>query len=943
MVPAQPPHLTRRQALAAGATGLVLGPIVGQASAHAEPQDEFATLAGRWRDYLTGGSGLDPAIPLIRDRLAELDAEITGHLDTLTVPAPGATGSLWPDLPLAGTNREKSNSMRDSYARLATLARGYATVGSAHRSDAALAGRVVEAMRWLNETMFSRGVEYEAGAWYEWEISTPDRVSNAAILLGEALPAEDLAALLASIDRWTPDPTKINYNGTTSTGANLVWKCRQAAVSGVLGRDGDRLAHAGRSVTSVFPYVTSGDGFYRDGSFIQHTAFPYNGAYGAGLVITLAPLLGLLTGTSWEISDPQKGNLVNWVYDSFEPFMIDGAMMDLVRGRVISNPIESDHVTGHKIIELVLRASVAAPARDRDAFRAMAKTWITRDTYLDFLARAPLPLLPPALDALADPGPAERERPPGFRAFPAMDRALQHTRGYSVGLALSSSRIRNFEATNLNTNLHGWYTANGMLYVYTDDLGHYADDHWPTVDPYRLPGTTVDRVPRADGQGRNYTSPDPAVGAIGLDGYGSASMALVQDPRYASTLRAKKSWFFLNDRVVALGADISASGSSTVETTIENRNLHEAGTAALTVDGVRQPAEPGEPRTFGAPRWAHLAGTGGYLFLDRAELRTVREDRTGRWRDIQGDGSDEPTRRRYQTLWLDHGAAPSAASYAYAVLPGASLRRTAELAADPGLRIMINNDRAQAVQAPPRGLTAVNFWTPGRVGPLALEPPSDPGLPTVITDDRSSDFAVISGGWSVSTDASGARYQGQHHHHPAGDGTAVARFLLKVPTSGTYEVSGWWYEHSSYATDTPFLIKHAAGTTLVPTNQRLGGGSRWRRIGVFDFTAGGDHWVEINNAANGVVVADAIRLAPVAATDRWEASVIMVESRDRVSLAIGDPTQLKQGVTLTLNRPGRWTWEGDPEIEVAGLDGGVRLTVEVAGAAGQPRRGVLRR
>lgn len=943
MVPMQPALISRRRALAAGATGLVLGPLGGAGLANAEPSDEFAVLAARWRDYLTGGPGVDPADPLIKDRLAELDAEITGHLETLTVPADGTTGQLWPDLPLAGTNREKSNSMRDSYARLATLARGYATVGSAHRSDATLVGRVVEAMRWLNETMFSRGVEYEAGAWYEWEISTPDRVSNAAILLGDALPATDRAALLASINRWTPDPTKINYNGTTATGANLVWKCRQAAVSGVLGRDGDRLAKAGRSVTSVFPYVTSGDGFYRDGSFIQHTAFPYNGAYGAGLVITLAPLLGLLTGTSWEVSDPQKENLVNWVYDSFEPFMIDGAMMDLVRGRVISDQKESDHGTGHKIIELVLRAAAAAPTRDADAFRAMAKTWITRDTYLDYLSRAPLPLLAVAREVLADPELPLRPPTRGYRAFPAMDRAVQHSRGYSVGLALSSSRIRNFEATNLNTNMHGWYTANGMLYVYTADLGHYADDHWPTVDPYRLPGTTVDRVPRANSQGRNYTSPDPAVGAIGLDGYGSAMMALVQDPRYGSTLRAKKSWFFLDDRVIALGSDVAAGGGSTVETTVENRNLHAAGTDALTVDGVRQPTGPGEPRTFGAPRWAHLAGTGGYLFLGGTDLRAVREDRTGRWSDLHVNGSAEPTSRRYQTLWFDHGAAPAAASYAYALLPGASASRTADLAADPGHEVLVNDGRAQAVRASPRGLTAVNFWQPGRVGPLTLEPPSAPELPTVIVDDRSDGFTVVSGSWPVSSDTTGARYQGQQHYHPAGDGTAVARFTVRVPVSGTYEVSGWWFEHSSYATDAPFTIRHAAGTQTVLMNQRWGGGSQWRRIGVFDFTAGGDHTVELSDAANGVVVADAIRLAPVSAADRWEASVIMIERAEELSIAIGDPTQLKQRLTLTVDRPGRWTWQGDSEIEVERLSRGARLTVDVAGAGGLPRRGVLRR
>lgn len=37
-----------------------------------------------------------------------------------------------------------------------------------------------------------------------------------------------------------------------------------------------------------------------------------------------------------------------------------------------------------------------------------------------------------------------------------------------------------------------------MMYVYNDDEVQFNSSYWPTVDPYRLPGTTVDTISLAD-------------------------------------------------------------------------------------------------------------------------------------------------------------------------------------------------------------------------------------------------------------------------------------------------------------------------------------------------------------------------------------------------------------------------------------------------------------
>ena len=85
-------------------------------------------------------------------------------------------------------------------------------------------------------------------------------------------------------------------------------------------------------------------------------------------------------------------------------------------------------------------------------------------------------------------------------------------------------------------------------------------DSWPTVDPYRLPGTTVDTKELADGAGYNKTSPQSWIGGTtnGTNGtaamhYNSTNLGLGMD------LKAQKSWFFLNGMIVNLGTNITGS------------------------------------------------------------------------------------------------------------------------------------------------------------------------------------------------------------------------------------------------------------------------------------------------------------------------------------------------------------------------------------------------
>ena len=92
----------------------------------------------------------------------------------------------------------------------------------------------------------------------------------------------------------------------------------------------------------------------------------------------------------------------------------------------------------------------------------------------------------------------------------------------------------------------------------------------------------------------------------------------------------------------------------------------------------------------------------------------------------------------------------------------------------------------------------------------------------------------------------------------------LAIWRFQVPSSEAYEVYAKWPESAGHASDAGYRVFHAAGaSTAVVRSQRQGGGL-WTRLGSFGFEAGREHWVELTDQGDGVVVADAIYVVKAA-------------------------------------------------------------------------------
>ena len=120
------------------------------------------------------------------------------------------------------------------------------------------------------------------------------------------------------------------------TGANRLEKAYVAVMRGMLGKDAAKVAQGRDAISETLAFVTTGDGFYTDGTFVQHLHEPYVGGYGGALLTSIARLYYLLGDSPWEVTDPNRGNPYWWAMNGFRPFMYDGAMMDNQRGRAIS-------------------------------------------------------------------------------------------------------------------------------------------------------------------------------------------------------------------------------------------------------------------------------------------------------------------------------------------------------------------------------------------------------------------------------------------------------------------------------------------------------------------------------------------------------------------------------------------------------------------------------
>ena len=662
-------------------------------------QADYAQLRDKWRQMLIGSPAAEQNGTEVAQRLTAISEQGLVLWNTLS-KEPNRL-FLWSDL----ASITDPSHVSASYNRLQTMALAYATEGSSLYGNTLLRDDIIAALDWMYTWRYGPGVE-RYGNWWEWEIGSALALNNCVVLLYQDLKArpdgDRVTKYMNAVARYVP---RVN-----DVAANRAWKAAVIGVRGALTNDTAALVDARDSLDQIFAYRSHGDGFYKDGSFIQHATHAYTGGYGVQLLQQVSALLYWLDGSPWQVTSDQQRNVYHWVYDSFEPLIYKGAFMDMVRGRYISRPQADDHSAGHDAIEAIILLAQIAPPADARAFKQMVKYWIATDTAQDFFSTAPLGILKLAHQIVDDPAIPRRGELIAHRSFPNIDRVVHLRPGFGFALSMFSPRIDNFESIN-GENLKGWYTGSGMTYLYNDDLTQYSDGYWATIDPLRLPGTTVVQEGRGDGSGAGTNNVNAWAGGADIDdAYGVTGMDYKDT---YSSLSAKKSWFMFDNEIVALGSNIESSDNRHVQTIIENRKLRSAGDNALLVNSLTGEKPRALPwnEVIHDVSWMHLEGVGGYYFPQRATVTGQRETRTATWKSVNIPyGDDTPVTRSFLSLSIDHGANPADASYAYVLLPSATSGAVQTYAAKPDVRILAQSADVHAVEETSLHILAAAFW-----------------------------------------------------------------------------------------------------------------------------------------------------------------------------------------------------------------------------------------
>lgn len=695
-------------------------------NAHADVYDD---LRNKWADRLAGGN-FNAADSDTANQLSLMSSNAQNFWNQMDKTANRT--ALWPDQ----ANWALSTTVSNSYARLDTMAAAWATPNTTLYHNASLASDIVAALDWLNVNHYNASMTYYDN-WWDWQIGTPKILCNTMTRLYDQLSATQRANYIAAIDHFVPDPTKRMYaNGTLwelETGANLLDKALAVTLRGVIGKSSSKLAAGRDAISPALPYVTTGDGFYADGSFIQHTHTPYVGAYGAAVISDIAGLYFLLKDSSWSVTDPNAGVVYDWAMEAYAPLIYDGAMMDNVRGRGLARQFNSDHFIGRGIIASLAALSQGLPTSQADTLKAKVKGWIQRDTSFGSNYFTPVATITPGIysglplydltllkSILNDSSITATDEPVGTHVFASMDRVVQREPGFAFALSLFSPRVSAFEYGN-GENLRGWWTGMGMTTLHNGDQTQYGGNYWPTVNAVRLPGTTTDRsgsgVPKSF---THYPNTRNNVGGAELGGrYAAVGMDFSTQGITTGNVSGKKAWFLFGDRIVAVGSGIVGINGASVETIADNRKLNGAGDNALTVNGTAKSGSAGWSEAMPAVSWAHLTGSTdgadiGYHFPDLPTVNGLRETRSASWLDINSGGKTATAgtvSNTFLSLALAHGVNPTTGSYTYVILPGRSANETAAYAAAPTVSVLERSTTATAVREGVLGLVGAVFWT----------------------------------------------------------------------------------------------------------------------------------------------------------------------------------------------------------------------------------------
>lgn len=506
-------------------------------------------------------------------------------------------------------------------------------------------------VRWKNSDELGRLLHLTMGWWFEnmpkcpnwWhnDIGVPKKMTSVLLMLRDELSREEVSGGLQVLKR-----SKFGR-----TGQNKVALAGNNLMKGLL-TDDEELVKQARDFIAEEIRMTDEEGIQEDWSFHQHGPQIQFGNYGLTYVDILSFWMRVLKGTEYDFTQKQKEIVVNLMKEGICWSVYKGVMDPSFCGR--QNFIDAGAGKAYALSVAARNLSFAVDS-ESEYFARIARENLLPEEYRNTLT--------------------------GARYFWRSDCGVYRRPGWYSSIRMHSERTIGFEFTNKENTLANFSADGAVLLMQDAGEFHNIFAFW---DWRKVPGVTSydDGGPiKCDGAREATRNNSSHVFGKAADEAMCATMELNRDGLYAL-----KSSFFFPECIVCLGTDITASNPSFRSVTTAVDQIH--------LDGkiVRKDA------------WVWHSDR-GYVSLDGAPMTVTADVQRGKWDLIEPAFKDKWDEGKVFKCWFEHPVDGSKGSYAYAIVPDASVskvRRFASRTLSAGekapVKVIRNDSECQAVR-----------------------------------------------------------------------------------------------------------------------------------------------------------------------------------------------------------------------------------------------------
>ena len=499
--------------------------------------------------------------------------------------------------------------------------------------------------------------------WWYNQIGIPKTLGNAFVLFEQKLTAKEKEAAIVVMEN-----AKFGM-----TGQNKVWLAGNVMMRALLQNDVELVKAARDTIASE---IVTGrvEGIKDDWSFHQHGAQQQFGNYGLSFVSGMSFFSGIFAGTSLAFDERQLGIISTLIDKGYRWTVWKGKMDVSSLGRQLFH-----HAQVHKALSLAFSASELGGGESEQCVSVSRE--LLRENY-GLMKQNPLV---------------------GHKHFWQSDYTIHRRPQWMASVKMASERVVGVEMMN-GDNMQGFYMADGATYLYQN--GDEYLDIFPLWDWRKLPGVTTFQSDAPMPVIRNYRPRNASafVGGVSNGVQGVSSMEINR-----AGIKARKSWIFMDDYVLCLGAGIQADSNLVVTTSIEQ--CHKKGDLSVWQDGVWSKISGSRKVTSGEQRSFH--NNTGYIVWGAGSTSCVSgvAQCSGRWHDVMQMYSPQSVTGEVTSIYLEHGVSPENKTYQYLLLPAVT-QKTIEKFDLSSIQILRNDGAAQAVYLKEKKMYCITAYQP---------------------------------------------------------------------------------------------------------------------------------------------------------------------------------------------------------------------------------------